>query len=81
VVRLNVGGTIFGVAHSCLTQHPLSYFGMINLAQPGADGSYFVDRSPVVFDLVLAHLRGEAVSQSFRATERPRLEQLLADAR
>jgi len=81
VVRLNVGGTIFGIAQECLTAYPLSYFGMLSLAKPGADGSYFVDRSPVVFDMVLAHLRGDALDPLFRATERPRLEQLLSDAK
>ncbi len=71
---------MFGVPQSLLTVYPLSYFGMLNLAKPGADGSFFVDRSPVVFDMVLAHLRKEDVVSSFRSTERPKLEQLLSDA-
>jgi hypothetical protein len=54
---------------------------MINLAKPGADGAYFIDRSPAVFDLVLSHMRGENMTSSFRSTERPRLEQLLSDAK
>ncbi len=80
VVKLNVGGTAFEVARSTLAAQPLSFFGLLLTAEPGADGSYFVDRSAAVFDLVLQHLRGMDLRGVLLTTERGKLEQLLSDA-
>ncbi len=80
VVKLNVGGTVFEVGRATLAAHPLSYFGHLLVAQPGADGCLFVDRSPAAFDLVLHHLRGAELRGLLLTTERAKLELLVSDA-
>ncbi len=61
VMHLNVGGQRFATARNTLLKHKdsklYSLFAGKSALQPESDGSYFLDRSPKHFDLILNYLR------------------------
>jgi hypothetical protein len=60
VVTLNVRGSLFSTFKETLMRFEYSYFyGLLNSGQflPGPDGSYFIDRSPEYFGLIMDYLR------------------------
>ena len=57
---LDVGGKRFATARTTLLKHPDTYFSALlgsGKWAPDADGSYFIDRSPKQFELILEFLR------------------------
>jgi len=68
-VKLDVGGQFFHTSVSNLTKYSLSFLGVMFSGRHALvkenDGSYFIDRSPKHFDLVLSFLRdGEVLLPS-----------------
>jgi hypothetical protein len=60
VIQLNIGGRQFASSKDYLLKHPLSCFtGLLSGKFGGqlADGSFFIDRDPAVFDRLLNYLR------------------------
>jgi hypothetical protein len=60
LVTLNVGGMLFATFKDTLMRFEYSYFyGLLNSGNflPGPDGSYFIDRSPAHFELIMGYLR------------------------
>lgn len=58
IVRLNVGGTFFMTRKALLLQSPF-FEGMFRFQdkERSADGSFFVDRNPKVFEVILELFR------------------------
>jgi hypothetical protein len=59
-VTLDVGGRTFSTFKETLMRFEGSYFyGMLNSGQflPGPDGTYFIDRSPAHFEMIMDYLR------------------------
>ena len=60
-VRLNVGGSLFETSLSTLCRDPTSLLASMfsgrHLLSVESDGSYFIDRDPTHFRLVLNYLR------------------------
>lgn len=58
-VKLDVGGKVFYTTLAALTSRPgffrVLFGGYVNLSMD-ADGSIFIDRSPLVFHIILSHL-------------------------
>jgi hypothetical protein len=80
-VKLNVGGTLFEIGRAALQRHPLSYFGLLLEGEVREDRqSYFIDRSPEGFELILDYLRGEDLTVRLMQTEQVVLSKLLREA-
>eukprot|EP01006_Ploeotia_vitrea_P019987 TRINITY_DN52244_c0_g1_i2.p1 TRINITY_DN52244_c0_g1~~TRINITY_DN52244_c0_g1_i2.p1 ORF type:complete len:184 (-),score=3.56 TRINITY_DN52244_c0_g1_i2:576-1127(-) len=63
-VTLNVGGALFKTSTSTLMSTDSFFSAMLRSGEwaSDSDGQYFIDRSPIVFPLILHHLRtGERV--------------------
>jgi len=59
-IVLDVGGTRFATAKSTLLKFENTYFtGLLSSSnwKPGEDGSYFIDRNPKYFSIILDYLR------------------------
>jgi hypothetical protein len=84
VVRLSVGGTVFATSTENLRRFPESYFGALFSgrwpAQQSADGTYFIDRDPACFAIIVNHLRGEDVAPTIAALPPLLRAQLARDA-
>ena len=61
-IKMDVGGKIFAAGKSTLTSRPETFFGAMFSGRfpmcPQDDGTYFIDRDPSVFGVVLNFLRG-----------------------
>jgi len=72
---------MFSTSLATLTRYPDSYFGAMFSKQwnskPGADGSYFIDKNPQVFHIILDYLRGEELDLELTPSEK---RALLRDA-
>jgi len=82
MIKLNVGGRMFATSLATLTSHPDSYFGAMfskqwNSKPAGEDGSYFIDKNPQVFHIILDYLRGEELDLELTPSEK---RALLRDA-
>jgi hypothetical protein len=81
LITLNVGGKFFATFKRTLMRFDDSYFyGLLNSGQflPGPDGSYFIDRSPVHFELIMDYLRkGELCIHGLQEWEIEDLEEEL----
>jgi len=61
-VKLDVGGKLFSVSLQTLTKEEPSFFsamfsGRFKLEKDEEDGSYFIDRNPLYFEVILDYLR------------------------
>ena len=59
-IKLDIGGTIFATSKSTLLSFEDSFFGaMLNsgIFLPGDDGTYFIDRSPLLFHHIIEYMR------------------------
>ena len=65
VVKLNIGGTTYATVKSTISKQKGSYFYAMLYSgkfKPSPDGSYFVDRNPRYFDLIMDFMRnGESL--------------------
>jgi hypothetical protein len=80
-VTLDVGGRLFATFKGTLMKYEHSYFyALLNSGNflPGADGSYFIDRSPKHFELIMDYLRtGELYTKELKSREIEELEKEL----
>jgi hypothetical protein len=80
-VTLDVGGRIFSTSKGTLMNYEHSYFyALLNSGNflPGADGSYFIDRSPKHFELIMDYLRtGKLSTKELKSGEIEELEKEL----
>jgi len=64
-IKLDVGGTFFTTSLSTLRKYPDSFFGVMFSGRipvtPSEDGSYFIDRDPLMFPYVLNFMRGQKI--------------------
>jgi len=77
-VVLNIGGTRFEISKNILLSHKGSMFDAIGTEtwKPDADGSYYIDRTPQLFPVMLDYLRSGAIDLSvfgFDERVRPRI--------
>jgi phosphotransferase system HPr-like phosphotransfer protein len=83
VVTLNVGGRLFATFKWTLMNYEHSYFfALLNsgIFLPGADGSYFIDRSPTHFELIIDYLRnGEFSKKKLKIITSLELEELIEE--
>jgi hypothetical protein len=66
VVTINVGGRTFSTFRETLMRFESTYFyALLNSGNfnPGPDGSYFIDRSPIHFELIMDYLRSGEFSK------------------
>jgi phosphotransferase system HPr-like phosphotransfer protein len=81
VVTLNVGGRLFATFKGTLLKYQHSYFyALLNSGNflPGPDGSYFIDRSPTHFPLIMDYLRtGRLSTKGLKSWEIQDLEKEL----
>jgi hypothetical protein len=72
-VTLDVGGRIFSTSKGILMKYEHSYFyALLNSGNflPGPDGTYFIDRSPTHFPLIMDYLRtGELFKMGLKSWE------------
>jgi len=64
-IILDVGGKKFATSKSTLLSHTDSYFyGLLSSGhwQPDEDGSYFIDRNPKYFSVILDYMRGGKIN-------------------
>jgi len=82
VVKLNVGGKAFATSLGTLTRYTDSYFGVMFSkrweTKPGEDGSYFIDKNPKMFPIILDYMRGEELDLNLSPAKK---SALLRDAR
>jgi len=81
-IKLDIGGTSFTTSLSTLTTIGGTFFsamfsGKIQV-QPDKDGSYFIDRDPTVFPLILNFLRG--IFPDFKVLSKKEVFALKSDA-
>jgi hypothetical protein len=66
-VTLDVGGKTFSTFKETLMRFENTYFcGLLNSGRfdPGPDGNYFIDRSPVHFELIMTYFRTGEISKN-----------------
>jgi len=81
-VKLDVGGQIFSTTLEVLTRYDSYFSSMFAVGhdQPDTmDGSYYIDRSPQYFDLVLEFLRNGELRSGKKLTKEE-IPELLAEA-
>ncbi|KAL0483323.1 hypothetical protein AKO1_014707 [Acrasis kona] len=79
-VKLNIGGTIFATTIKTLTSQGNNFFSeMFDEMDPGADGSYFIDRDANDFSIILSKLRGYDIQESIKEMNAKRRRQLIED--
>ncbi|EQC25946.1 hypothetical protein SDRG_16203 [Saprolegnia diclina VS20] len=64
-IKLNVGGRYFETAKANLLRQPETYFTAMlasDLWAPRADGAYFIDADPAVFEHIMVYLRGDEMA-------------------
>ena len=61
IILLDVGGTLFSTCRSTLTRYGSPFFASLLLNAPTGNGSYFIDRDPKIFGLILEALRNPAL--------------------
>src|SRR4051794_40995666 len=63
-IKLDVGGQTFATSKTTLLAHENSFFyAMLSSGdwQPDEDGSYFIDRNPQLFPLILDFMRHDVI--------------------
>jgi len=80
-IKLDIGGTIFAITRSKLlkgdTFFTAMFAGRFNIKQED-DGSYFIDRDPLVFRHILNFLRGQEIE--LRKLNEDEIQLLIEDA-
>jgi len=79
IIRLDVGGTLFSTSRSTLTRYGSPFFASLLLNSPTSNGSYFIDRDPKIFALILEALRGAGISAPIRPDSNSTFKSLLAE--
>ncbi|KAL0485547.1 SH3KBP1-binding protein [Acrasis kona] len=85
-IKLNIGGQVFLTLKDTLTSIEGSYFASVfspHFAEPitAEDGSYFVDRDPTDFKIILNHLRGKNVSAAIKCLDKSRRQSLIEECK
>lgn len=76
---IDVGGKRFATTKATLTKYPESLFtAMLSVWTPEDDGSYFIDRSPKYFSLLLDYLRNGGVDELWTRDQFSMLQKELA---
>jgi hypothetical protein len=82
-IKLDVGGTIFATSLSTLTFIKGTFFEVMFSGRwepkKEEDGSFFIDRDPIVFRYILNFLRGEEIKIDKLSEDEK--EMLLSDAK
>ncbi|KAL0479594.1 hypothetical protein AKO1_015072 [Acrasis kona] len=84
-ITLNVGGRLFTTTTATITSQENSFFsamfsGMFSV-EPEQDGTYFIDREPGDFGIILERLRGQDVKKVVQSLDGERRVRLLNDVR
>jgi hypothetical protein len=81
-ILLDIGGKIFATSQTTLTNGKSHFFTAMfsgkYSTKPNSDGTYFIDRNPTIFQLILDYLRGEEIY--IREMNPKDKKQLLRDA-